>query len=303
MITKPKTNIIHTLSHMMDTDDLTSVLSYRAPRIPTTLKKHTFYNSVIRLFLSLHDTEPIDEDAIRRERLWCNPQIGTQKSTIHWLAWERAGASKVGDICHPTEGRLMSHIEIKEKFGIQCSFLEAMAIRLQIPLHWRKALTKEWRPPPLPRVGPDIAVAFQQATPIDLAALSAKNMYDNFIKMEYQISAAYNKWISGEDYVSGVNAQEWSEICKQAFTSSRETKLQSLQFKIHNRIIPCGVHLKQIRIRDTDECPLCREKDTTAHFFFHCRVVSTFWQQICEWFRKATSINLELPRNFSLVLL
>lgn len=177
----------------------------------------------------------------------------------------------MGDICHPTEGRILSHTEITAKFNIQCTFLEALAIRLQIPFHWRKALTKEWKPPPLPRVGPDISISFQPATSMDLTFLSAKEVYVNFIKRDYQISAAYNKWITGEGGIIIEDPQEWNGICKRAFTSTRETKMQSLQFKIHNRIVPCGVHLKQIRIRDTDNAPYARKRIQLYIFSFTAR--------------------------------
>lgn len=104
----------------------------------------------------------------------------------------------------------------------------------------------------------------------------------------------------GENGIAVEDVQEWSGICKRAFTSSRETKMQSLQFKIYNRIVPCGVHLKQIRIKDTDCCPFCQEKDTIIHFFFHCRVVSTFWRQICGWFANSVDLYLEKlsPKEF-----
>lgn len=149
-------------------------------------------------------------------------------------------------------------------------------------------------PPPLQRPDPDISISFQEAVPKTLIYISAKDTYKNLLKQDYQINAAYNKWLAGEDGISIDSEQEWSGVCSRAFSASRETKLQSLQYKINNRIVPCGVHLKQIRIRDTHECPTCKEKDTLIHFFFHCPGVVLFCRQICRWFKG--SVNLYLDR-------
>lgn len=206
----------------------------------------------------------------------------------------------MGDICHPTEGRLLSHVEISTKFSVACTLLKALSVRLQIPLYWREALSRDWKPPPLQWTGPDISVSFREGFPLELSSLSAKDMYNNFLQKDQQINAAYNKWTAGEDGISIDSPQEWNEVCTRAFSSSRETKLQSLQYKIYNRIAPCGVHLKQIRIRDTNDCPFCQEKDTTIHFFFHCEKVSSFWRKVCKWFTGATNLYLNrlTPKEF-----
>lgn len=176
---------------------------------------------------------------------------------LHWPRWEQAGISSVGDICHPTEGRLLSHTEVTEKFNIGCTFLEALSVRLQTPLYWREALTKEWRPPPLQRQNPEIFISLQEDTPRDITALTAKDMYKDLIIRDYHTNAAFNKWSTGEDGIKLNDAQEWNEVCGRTFSSSRETKLQSLQYKIINRVVPCGVHLKQIRIKESNECATC----------------------------------------------
>lgn len=54
--------------------------------------------------------------------------------------WEEAGIRLIGDVCHPTEGRLLSHTEINAKFNVNSSFLDALALRLSIPLQWRTDL-------------------------------------------------------------------------------------------------------------------------------------------------------------------
>lgn len=56
---------------------------------------------------------------------------------------------------HPGHtGHLSSHVEIQEKYGINSTFLEILAIRLSIPLAWRQALSRDWVLPPIFPGGP-----------------------------------------------------------------------------------------------------------------------------------------------------
>lgn len=167
-------------------------------------------------------------------------------------------------------------------------------------MYWKEALSREWKPPPLQRPVPDISVSFQEAKPVTLAFLSAKDSYDNLLQQDFDINAAFNKWLKGEDGIILREEREWSDVCKRAFTASRETKLQSFQFKINNRIAPCGVHLKQIKIKPSDECPLCQQRDTLAHFFFHCGRVARFWREICRWFENTVDLRMDRisPKEF-----
>lgn len=114
------------------------------------------------------------------------------------------------------------------------------------------------------------------------------------------VSTAFRRWTEGVEDIKIENEQEWQKICSRNFLSSRETKLQSLQYKLINRIVPYGVHLKQLRIRETDECSICQQKDTVVHFFFRCQMVQTFWARICEWFKQAVNLYLDklTPKEF-----
>lgn len=138
--------------------------------------------------------------------------MGSRKTSLHWQSGERGGISTLGDICHPTEGRLLSHTEIADKFKVQCTFLEAISIRLQIPLYWRDALSRDWKPPPLSLPDPDISVSFREGFPKALVFLSAKEMYNNLLHSDYQINAAYRRRSAGEDGISVDNTQEWNDI-------------------------------------------------------------------------------------------
>ena len=60
---------------------------------------------------------------------------------------------------------------------------------------------------------------------------------------------------------------EWQKLYGMAFLASRETKIQSLQFKTIHRIIPCQDYLFERKMVDTLECLFCGASDNLVHFF------------------------------------
>ena len=71
----------------------------------------------------------------------------------------------------------------------------------------------------------------------------------------------HEKW--KEDFPEdNFSLQQWQKLYSVAFISSRETKLQSLQFKIMLRIVPCRNYLFKRKIIDSPECRICGETDT-----------------------------------------
>lgn len=205
--------------------------------------------------------------------------------------WERAGIRFVGDVCHPNEGRLLSHEEINSKFGTRSSFLEALALRLSVPLRWRSSLSDDWTEPP--GLASLLQIKIGEEDPLNLANLSSKGAYLKLISKTTVPNAAYARWTEEDGELSISDRQEWSQVSLRPFTSIRETKIQSFQYKLINRITPCRAYLRQLRIFDSDECPFCRQADTLPHFFFDCPNTRSFWERIHQWTNRVEDLRLD----------
>ena len=69
----------------------------------------------------------------------------------------------------------------------------------------------------------------------------------------------------------------------------RNTKLQTLQYRILHRIIPCNRWLHTIKIKDSPDCTVCKETDTINHFFFRCTDVQQLQQRLTKWWKDITN--------------
>lgn len=200
---------------------------------------------MFELWNRYHSFFPPDEEAIRSELLWNNKFVTINGSPLYWKPWITKNISSVGDICHEEEGRLLSHTEIAAKYEVKCSFLDALQIRMAIPLNWRQSLSDNWNQPPRPPSETGIAIILPKDEPMDISHLGPKIMYKAFILEPGSLSTAYKRWSDQAGSPLQVeNMEEWNELNLSVYRATRETKLQSLHFKILNRILPCNKYLQ-----------------------------------------------------------
>ena len=60
--------------------------------------------------------------------------------------------------------------------------------------------------------------------------------------------------------------------------SEKEIKLKEFNFKVLHGILACNVNLKRWKIKEIDECDVCRLPQTIEHLLFTCRYVAPLWQ-------------------------
>ncbi len=65
--------------------------------------------------------------------------------------------------------------------------------------------------------------------------------------------------------------------------SSLPPKIQSFQYRIIHRIIPCNSWLKNITIKNSESFDFCNEIDDIPHFLLLCPNVKAFWKSWAKW--------------------
>ena len=105
------------------------------------------------------------------------------------------------------------------------------------------------------------AIPWIRLGPINVQNITVGDLYANYegdplnvisssTKKLYQVSGGktdthlknYEKW--KRDFPEGIfYLKEWQKLYSMAFLASRETKIQSLQFKIIHRMVPCRLLL------------------------------------------------------------
>ena len=121
---------------------------------------------------------------------------------------------------------------------------------------------------------------------VNVGTLSTKSIYFTFIQQINVRQIALNKWLE----VLYIEDCDWSRIFQQPYLSSRETNLQSLQYKIIHRIFPCQKWLYNHKVILTPNCQVCGDtEDNLIHYFIECRGIGDFWSQLESWWNQCSN--------------
>ena len=93
-----------------------------------------------------------------------------------------------------------------------------------------------------------------------------------------------------------LNDDDFSSFFLLPFKVLRDTKLQTFQYKLINRIIPCGVALQSWNLKASDTCQLCDAHDSLSHYFYDCPMTNAFWTNVINWTKNRTNTYLPLSK-------
>ncbi len=114
------------------------------------------------------------------------------------------------------------------------------------------------------------------------ATKHCKNVYWNCVTKRRRVPKCYEKW--AEDYPIFKMAENiWPNIFKLSFNTTRETKLQSFQYRIIHTTITCRKRLSDINLINSRKCLFGKEIDNIRHFLLFCPKVHNVWNSIFQW--------------------
>ena len=203
-----------------------------------------------------------------------------------WERWVAAGILKIKDILNDN-GEFIDANTITFKYGIRVNFLEVLQIRQSIPYAWRNVLYSVE-----PSENYNELFYVENGKPKALSKSYSKMIYWYFINKKPKTLNCIYKW---QEKYPTLSDDCWAKIFKNSFRITKETKLQSLQYKIIHRVIMCKKKLNEMRILDSPLCVYCQENDDLSHFFINCPYVKEFWLAIFNWISTIyeTQINIQ----------
>ena len=101
------------------------------------------------------------------------------------------------------------------------------------------------------------------------------------IEIKPKCITKWNEIYQNEDLV-------WDKIFTLPYNVCRNTKLQSLQYRLLHRIVTCNHWLFIVKIKQDPNCDSCQIDDTLTHFFAHCDKVKYFWKALNKWWNRST---------------
>ena len=242
-----------------------------------------FYQNIIKDWASIKTLNINSKAGILNQVIWYNNKITIENKPFLWLDWYKKGIFKIKHLINSKGGFLMPD-ELRIKNGISCNFLQNLQIRQSIPLDWRQKIisaeqlnTKELNE----------GLCLDPKNKLtDLNKLTSKQVYWHLISLQKcKLPSSISKWHETFQVPvdPNINPQMWEIIFTLPFKSCDETYLQSFQYKIIHRIIPCNYWLHVLKVKENPECERCKVNDTIPHYFIHCSMLNNFWTFLSNW--------------------
>jgi len=249
---------------------------YRKPIAP-------FYQQVLRYWYNFHSVEPSNIEDIKAERLWYNKFIQVDNKPIFYKKWFKNGIESLSNILR--NGKLATAAELMETHGFAFNTLDYLSLVQAIPKSWlRKVFADK------PEGDASLKVAEKQSHVLTLPKLTSAKVYWKLLERIVKQPVAIEKWISLFPYL---HDNDFNTIYKMISQIS-EVRMQSFQYRLLNRILPCGYQLNKWGVTSSPLCNVCDNVDTLEHFFYYCKTSKTFWQQIENWFKMILKVHIPL---------
>jgi hypothetical protein len=241
-----------------------------------------FYRQCLIITNELRSAEPESKEEIKHERLWLNTNIRIGMQPVFYKIWKEHNIKTVGDLLN-NDNNFKTLEEIQEQYGLPVRpFIEYMSLRLAIPPSWKNKL-KELNDISVERTldKDDIYIKLNEDL-VGIGGCSNKDLYWQILQNSNKsVPTSKHYWKNNYD----LSDEDMGLIYCIPFQCVRDTKIQSLQYKIINHIYACRLKLYHWRIKPTSKCLYCDESDSLEHHFYLCNQVSIFWTTLEKWWQ------------------
>ena len=211
--------------------------------------------------------------------IWNNLFVKVGGKSVFYTSWHEAGIKQVKHLFNEQENCFLSLESFRNKFNIQCNFLQYYALVSSIPSAWKKLLLVETQ--------------HTITEPFSNKMLTCKTIYDNAnyssfknylrprLKNDLKTTASSRKTISK-------CISYHSRLPKRSNLSCSNTKSSIIFYSQTVYSINCKKVL-------SPNCPFCPSVGQTIHHLFvDCSQASTFWCEFQNWLFQLCNIAITL---------
>ncbi len=284
---KPYT-LLHYIENHLDANSIDSI-------------KITFYEQIFNLWNSVRHG-PSSAEEYLEQILWKNRYIqlpvgpkSSKTQVIQWPELYKAGIVKVRDV-FTCEGNFTDLASLCNSKNVKYNVFQIARVKKAIPMQWKEAISISTAGMKSKKTS-TVHMKLANCT-VNICNTSGKfvtkRIYDQLILKMYVQPTAINKWAS--EFV--IEDNDWPLIFRLPYLATRDTYLQSLQYKFIHRIIPCKKWLHTQKVIDSPFCNSCHDViDDIIHHFVDCRGLNGFWHSLESWWNRTAEYSVTLSKK------
>ena len=249
--------------------------NYLPPYLPQ------FYRQCL-LALSEIKTDSKPENACQMliQPLWFNKHIQVGKGMTFYFHWYLKGIKHIKDIIGDN-GKPMSPQEISKVYGINTTnFMEYHSLIKAIPTVWKKCIANKGTNQSSLSYDVNILYVKIKNNHRDICYSYNNDFYWSMVQSKAKPAVpAETAWAKQ----FGVQPENLKQYYLLPFRYIKQTKIQSMQYKIIHGIYACNLKLFHWKIKPSNLCSYCNEVDNTVHHFYTCKEMALFWHTFHNW--------------------
>ena len=275
---------------ILKSQDLTLWFRYKLTKqfIPRDIP--LFYQQMLEAWYDIYIKLPVTctADEIKSELIWNNYRILIQNKPIYYKSWQDHNIMCIADLLD-LEGNFLSFEQFRYKVNTN-NYIEYYGVLTAIPRIWKQIL-KDNNTSSIPLLE-GIQITLQNKT-VDIQNVKNRFIYAHFVARYKEIPTAVSRWTD----LYQINTEDWPQIFKTPFRVCRETRLQTLQYKILHRIYPCQNYLSKWNIDINEQCNYCSSADTLTHHFYSCESTHSLWTSLTRLWFNSTGVGITLSET------
>ncbi len=143
-------------------------------------------------------------------------------------------------------GNFLNHLELISKYKLITNFIECLQLKSYIPREWKNRISKV--KPSASKILDGNCIEINNKY-INIDKIQCKDFYWHLIEKYQHNSKCKKTWIKEFPDIESVNNNFWKRIFNLPFSTTRDTNIQSFQFRIIHKVIPCNKWLHTIKIK------------------------------------------------------
>ncbi len=148
---------------------------------------------------------------------------------VYWKPWITAGIIYLNDITH--NRTFLTHKEIQIKYNIETTFLAKMKIQDSLPKKWKHILKQCTYTAPISNIKNSIHINKSKK---ELEQIKCKDIYWHLINdIQHRPKAIITSWENVYSNFKNKGNIFWNTIFKMPFITTRDTSIQSFQYKFY----------------------------------------------------------------------
>jgi len=238
------------------------------------------YQKIFRIDIN----ETTNQNTIMKQTINNNRYIKIGEKSAYFSNLTRINCDKMEDWLSVNDNGDLNFNEfhkMKNRYGKSLTWFQYCQITAAIPKPWKDAF----------KFNESKSFVFLELPPP--GSETPAKIKERLLAKKSVIPTGIKKWkllFSTQE----LSPKFWNNAFIAARRTTKESKLQMLQYKILHRIIPCNRYLFQINVKPSPYCNLCQELDTVEHMFFECKTINELWINLSDWFHATEKTEIQV---------